>query len=55
MEWTMRPLLDELKLKLSENDHSLLMALVESMSCKEKIVLLNNFSEWREVKPVDIN
>jgi tetratricopeptide (TPR) repeat protein len=55
MEWTMQPVLDELKPKLSENDHSLLMALVESMGHKEKIVLLNNFSEWKEAKPLDIN
>jgi tetratricopeptide (TPR) repeat protein len=55
MEWTMEPVLDHLKPKLKEEDHALLTALVAALSDKQKITVLNNFPEWRDAKPEEIN
>jgi tetratricopeptide (TPR) repeat protein len=55
MEWTMQPVLDYLKPKVTLEHHALLSALVDAMSFKEKMELLNSFLEWRNAKPEEID
>ena len=55
MEWTMDPVLDHLKPKLTLEDHALLSALVAAMSDKQNLTALDQFPQWREAKaePLD--
>lgn len=50
MDWTMHLVLDHIKSKISEQNHSLLTALVAALSNKENVDKLNEFKEWREAK-----
>jgi hypothetical protein len=54
MEWTMQPVLDHLKPKLTEQQHKLLSGLVDYMSYKQNLEKLNDFEEWRDAKPEKI-
>ena len=54
MEWTMHPVLDHIKPKLTAPQHSLLTALVAAMSDKQNLEKLNHFEEWRDAKPEEI-
>jgi tetratricopeptide (TPR) repeat protein len=54
MEWTMQPVLNHIKPKLTEHQHALLSALVHAMSDKKNMKKLNGFAEWRDAKPEEI-
>jgi len=54
MEWTMEPVLDHLKPKVTVEQHALLSALVDAMSFKENLKKLDDFQEWIEAKPEKI-
>jgi nephrocystin-3 len=51
MGWTMKPVLDHLKLRLSADVHALLTALVAALSFKEKVADLDEFPVWRDTAP----
>jgi tetratricopeptide (TPR) repeat protein len=55
MEWTMQPVLDHIKPQITEHQHALLCALVDAFSFKEKVDILNNFEEWRDAKPEELD
>jgi tetratricopeptide (TPR) repeat protein len=54
MEWTMHPVLNHIKPKLTERQYTLLTALVAAMSNKTNMEKLNYFEEWRDAKPEEI-
>lgn len=54
MEWTMQPVLDHIKPQLTEEQHDLLVALVDTMSDKANLAKLNEFEEWRNAEPMEI-
>jgi hypothetical protein len=54
MEWTMQPVLDHIKPQLTEQQHALLSALVDAMSDEQNLKKLNEFNEWRDAKPEEI-
>ena len=51
MEWTMQPVLDHLRPKLSESDHALLTALVAALNDRAKLPDLDPFPAWRQALP----
>jgi tetratricopeptide (TPR) repeat protein len=51
MEWTMQPVLDHLKPRLSDNSHALLTALVAALSDRAYVEKLDAFSLWRDTAP----
>jgi hypothetical protein len=55
MLWTMQPVLNHIKPKLTERQHTLLTALVAAMSDKQNLEKLNDFKEWRDAKPEEID
>jgi hypothetical protein len=55
MGWTMQPVLDHIKPKLSEHQHAFLSALVDAISAKQNLEKLNEFPEWRDAKPEGID
>jgi tetratricopeptide (TPR) repeat protein len=54
MSWTMQPVLDHIKPQLTGQQHALLSALVNAMSDKQNLEKLNNFQEWKDAKPEEI-
>jgi hypothetical protein len=46
--------LDHIKPQITEQQHALLSALVDAMSDKGKMENLNEFEEWRDAKPEEI-
>jgi tetratricopeptide (TPR) repeat protein len=54
MNWTMQPVLDHIKPQITEQQHTLLSALVTAMSNKINMEKLNEFEEWRDAKPEEI-
>jgi tetratricopeptide (TPR) repeat protein len=54
VEWTMQPVLDHLKPKLSESQHAFLSALVDAMSFQDNVGKLDEFPEWRNSKAIEI-
>jgi hypothetical protein len=54
MEWKMQPALDHIKPQITEHQYALLSALVAAMSYKANLEKLNDFEEWRNSKPEDI-
>jgi hypothetical protein len=54
MEWSMNPVLDHLKPKLSASDHALLTALVDAMSFPDKLSTLDQFPLWRDAEPLSL-
>ena len=55
MEWTMISVLDHLKPKITEHQHNFLEALVAAMSNKVNMEKMNDFEEWREAKPMELD
>jgi tetratricopeptide (TPR) repeat protein len=53
-EWTMLPVLDHIKPKLTEHQYALLTALVDAMSDKQNLAKLNDFEVWRNAKEIEI-
>ncbi len=51
MDWTMDPVLDHLKSRLTDEQHSFLTAFVAALSFKNKKAELDQFPEWRETAP----
>lgn len=51
MNWTMGPVLEELKPMLKKNEYDFLSTLVDALSFSEKVEQLNNYPEWRKAKP----
>ncbi len=51
MKWTMQPVLDHLKPRLTDNDHALLTALVDAMSDRANVEKMDVFRQWRDAKP----
>jgi hypothetical protein len=51
----MQPVLDHIKPKLSKQQHALLSALVNAMSDKQNLEKLNDFVEWRDAKPIELD
>lgn len=49
MEWTMVPVLEELNPKLQKNDHNFLSALVDTLSNRENITILDEFPYWKSL------
>ena len=49
MEWTMQPVLDHLKPKLSAEDHALLAALIDALGDQAKVAALETIPAWREI------
>ena len=54
MEWTMQPVLDHIKPKLTEQQHALLSALIDAMSDKQNLEKMNKFEAWRNAIPEEI-
>lgn len=54
MDWTMQPVLDHIKPKLTEQQYALLSALIDAMSDKQNIKKLNDFAAWRDAIPEEI-
>lgn len=54
MKWTMQPVLDHIKPQIKEHQHAFLSALVDAMSDKQNLEKLNDFEEWRDAKPEEI-
>jgi len=54
MEWKMKPVLDHIKSKITDDQHDLLSALVDAMSYVEKLNLLEKFEIWRKTEPQPI-
>jgi hypothetical protein len=55
MEWTMQPVLDHIKPQITDHQHAFLSALVDAMSDKQNLEKLNDFPEWRDAKPEEID
>ena len=55
MEWTMQPVLDHIKPQITERQYAFLSALVAAMSNKANMEKLNDFAEWRDAKPEEID
>jgi len=51
MEWTMQPILDHLKPKLSQSSHALLAALVAALNDAKSLPALDAFPAWRDAAP----
>jgi len=54
-EWTMKPLLDQIKPKITESQHAFLSALIDGLSAKENLEKMNDFPEWKESEPKEID
>jgi len=54
MDWTMEPVLEELKFKLTRAEISFLFALAKAFSIETKISYLNTFNEWKDANLKDI-
>jgi hypothetical protein len=48
VEWSMEPVLEHLKSRVSPEGHALLTALVAALSFQEKMKELDAFAEWRQ-------
>ena len=55
MEWTILPVLDHIKPQITEQQHALLSAFVAAMNNKANMDKLNDFAEWRDAKPEEID
>ena len=53
--WSMQPVLDHVKPQVTEHQHALLSAMVAAMSDKQNLDKLNEFEEWRDAKPEEID
>jgi hypothetical protein len=54
MEWTMDPVLDHLKPRLTASDHAILTAMVAAMGNSEKLAELDQFPAWRDAEPLPL-
>jgi tetratricopeptide (TPR) repeat protein len=54
MEWNMSLILNHIKRKLTDEEHTLLTALIAALSDRKNVEKLNEFAEWREAKPINI-
>ena len=52
-EWTIQPVIDHLKQRLSKQHFDLLHALAAVLADQSKLGGLDSFEEWREVQPVE--
>jgi len=52
MNWTMEPVLKELKPLLKKNDHNFLSTLADAISFRENFEQLDNYPEWKNTKPI---
>lgn len=50
MHWTMQPVMDAIKGKVTEREHTFLSALVDALSDRKNLDKLNEFAEWREIE-----
>ncbi len=55
MEWTMLPVLDHIKPRLSKPDHDLLSALIDSFRSPDKLPDLDRFAIWENAKPQSLD
>ena len=53
MEWTMQPVLDHLKPRLSTDSHALLAALVAALSDAKAAEKLGALPAWRDAAPIE--
>jgi hypothetical protein len=54
MEWSMDPVLEHLKPRLTASDHALLTALVAALCDGEKLAELDLIPAWREAEPLPV-
>jgi len=54
MEWAMQPVLDHIKAQITTRQYAFLSALVAAMSEQANHEKLNDFAEWRDAKPEEI-
>ena len=54
-EWTMKPVLDHIKPQITEQQHAFLSTLVDSLSEKKNVEKLNEFPEWRDATPEELD
>lgn len=52
MNWTMEPVLEEIKARLKKSDHDFLSTLIDALSFSEKVEQLDNYPEWKNTKPI---
>jgi len=55
MEWTMKHVLDHIKPQITEQQHAFLSSLVDGLSYKQNLAKLNDFKEWKDAKPEEID
>ncbi|MBN2702766.1 MAG: hypothetical protein JXR23_01010, partial [Pontiellaceae bacterium] len=51
MEWTMQPVLDHIKPRLSNHDHDLLSALIDAFRSPDNLLNLDRFTAWENACP----
>ena len=52
--WSMQPVLDHIKPQITMHQHLFLSALINALSDKKNMDKLNDFAEWRDAKPEEI-
>jgi hypothetical protein len=55
MDWHMKPVLEQIKPQIKESQYVLLSALVDALSDKKNLEKLNDFAEWRDAKPEELD
>jgi len=55
MVWTMKPVLDHIKPQITEQQHAFLSAIIDALNDKKYLERLNNFEEWRDAKPEELD
>ena len=54
MGWTMQPVLDHLKPRLTADDHALLSGLIAALGDRTNVEKLNAYPNWRDVAPREL-
>jgi hypothetical protein len=55
MEWTMQPVLDHIKPKITDQQYAFLSVLVDALNAKQNLDKLNEFEDWRKVRMEQID
>jgi hypothetical protein len=55
MDWRMKPVLEQIEPQIKESQFTLLSTLVDVLSHSINIEKLNDFAEWRDAKPEELD